>query len=109
MADKWEETKEKGAIEAQRQKDFKDASEGIVASAPIYRPRSPMKKREGALERVTRSLSEESMVETGTRGGIGAITAEPLTGREEAVRQFEIGKAKRAEQVRARKLKSAKA
>lgn len=104
MHDKWEETKEKGAIEAARQKSFADANAGIVASAPIYRPRTPIRKREGALERVTKSLTEQPLVETGGSGGrMEAIKAEPLTTRQEAIRQFEIGKAKRAEAVRARK------
>lgn len=105
MHDKWEETKEKGAIEAARQKSFADASKGVEPSTPVYRPRKPIHRREGAVERVSRSLTEEAFIETGGQGGRPQeIVASALSGQQEALRQFSEGKGKRAEAARRRKM-----
>lgn len=72
MADKWEETKEKGEKEAMRRKAFEEGAE-VVRTEGVYAPRAPMKKRAGRVEETARALGKTGLLETsGSRGEIVA-------------------------------------
>lgn len=109
MSDKWEETKEKGAAEAARQKSFAAVADGGPQErAQIYRPRIP-RQQQGAIERVSRSLSEDPLVEVSNGVGGQVEGAKVISVRAAALDQHRAGKAKRAEQSRAKRLKQQQA
>lgn len=68
MADKWEETKEKGEKEAARRKAFEEGAE-VVRNEGVYAPRAPMKKRVGKVEETARALGGTGLLETTGTGG----------------------------------------